>query len=135
MCSEYIPISVDVVVNAFLSAESEEAKKDYNRLDYGIVNLGWTRKEIARVKTRYRTTHTRWLAVNEETLRLEEELNIETRWLPGSSQYDEAVVLMTERKYRRALDSLELLVVQRLFELTKLGMSGIGLSLSRVPRS
>lgn len=34
--------------------------------------------------------------------------------------------MMNERQYRRALDSLELLVVQRLFELTKLGMSGTG---------
>lgn len=33
---------------------------------------------------------------------------------------------MTERKYRRAIDNLERLVVQRLFEMTKLGMNGVG---------
>ncbi|KAH9918796.1 uncharacterized protein B0H18DRAFT_882567 [Fomitopsis serialis] len=37
-----------------------------------------------------------------------------------------AVSELNERKYRRVLDNLERLVVQRLFELTKLGMSGIG---------
>ena len=91
--------------------------------------LGWTAKEIAQVKTRYRTTYNRWMAANESTLRLEEELNIESRWTINSPQYQEAIVLMTERKYRRALDSLELLVVQRLFELMKLGMSGTGVFL------
>jgi hypothetical protein len=99
-------------------------------MDYGITRLGWTNKEITRVKTRYRTTYTRWMTANENTLRLEEELNIETWWTPNSPQYREALILMNERKYRQSLDSLELLIVQRLFELTKLGQNGIGLVLS-----
>jgi len=66
------------------------------------------------------------MAANEEVLRLEEEYQIETRWATDSPEYQEALVLMNERKYRRGLDSLELLVVQRLFELTKLGMNGEG---------
>ncbi|KIY47775.1 hypothetical protein FISHEDRAFT_28253, partial [Fistulina hepatica ATCC 64428] len=36
---------------------------------------------------------------------------------------------MGERRYRRALDELERLVVQRLLELTKLNMSGVGYKL------
>ena len=91
--------------------------------------LGWTAKEIAQVKTRYRTTYNRWMAANKSTLWLEEELNIESRWTINSPQYQEAITLMTERKYRCALDSLELLVVQQLFELTKLGISGTGVFL------
>jgi hypothetical protein len=67
------------------------------------------------------------MAANEDTLRLEEELNIEVRWTADTSQYKEALVLMNERKYRQSLDTLELLIVQRLFELTKLGQNGIGL--------
>jgi hypothetical protein len=82
---------------------------------------------IKKVKTRYTTTFNRWLAVNEETLRVEEALGIETRWMPDSPEYKEALVTLRERKYRRALDKLERLVVQRLFELTKIGMSGIGM--------
>jgi uncharacterized protein with PIN domain len=66
------------------------------------------------------------MAAEEDTLRLEEELNIEKRWTVDSPQYQEALVLMNERKYRQGLDSLELLIVQRLFELTKLGQNGIG---------
>lgn len=113
-------------INRSTRMESEEAKKEYNRLDYGIINLGWKAKEITRVKTRYRTTHSRWMAANEDTLRLEEELGIEVRWTTNSQPYKDAMALMTERRYRRALDNLELLAVQRLFELTKLGMSGVG---------
>lgn len=41
-------------------------------------------------------------------------------------EYNDALVLLAERKYRRALDELEHLVVQRLLEMTKLGMNGVG---------
>jgi hypothetical protein len=34
--------------------------------------------------------------------------------------------MMSQRRYRRALDVVERLVVQRLLEMTKLGMSGVG---------
>lgn len=43
--------------------------------------------------------------------------------------YKDGQLLLTERKYCRALDELERLVVQRLFEMTKMGMSGVGESL------
>ncbi|EMD37546.1 hypothetical protein CERSUDRAFT_35523, partial [Gelatoporia subvermispora B] len=39
------------------------------------------------------------------------------------------MVQVNRRQYNKALDELERLVVQRLFELTKLGMSGIGYKL------
>jgi hypothetical protein len=59
------------------SAESEEAKKDFQHLDHGIINLSWKSKDIAHVKTCYHTTHTPWMAANEDTLQLNKELNIE----------------------------------------------------------
>ena len=43
-----------------------------------------------------------------------------------SPEYQDALITMNERRYRCAVDSLERLVVQRLLELTKLGMSGVG---------
>lgn len=63
---------------------------------------------------------------DEEILRFEEDHNITERWVPGSPQYISAAKLLAERKYRQAIDTLERLVVQRLFELTKLGMNGVG---------
>jgi hypothetical protein len=58
---------------------------------------------------------------------LEAQLGIEERWSVASPEYvryqGEAVL----QEYRKALDDLERLVVMRLFELSKLGMSGTGM--------
>ena len=56
-----------------------------------------------------------------------EKLNdITERWLPSTPEWKEAVAYMEIRKYQKALDKLESLVVQRLFELTKMGLAGTG---------
>ena len=114
-----------MVITQFRS-ESDKANIEFNRLDFDIINNGYTQKEIAAVRTRYRTTFTRWAAKEEELCRYEEEHSIETRWLPDSDSYKATQTLLVERSYRRAVDNLERLVVQRLFELTKLGMNGVG---------
>ena len=61
-------------------------------------------------------------------LHYEEECNIAIRWAPTSQEYLDALTIVHERKYRRAIDDLERLVVQWLFEMSKLGMSSIGMS-------
>ena len=87
---------------------------------------GYKRREITNIKTRYRTTFTRWQVKEEELIRYEEEHSIANRWDESSQEYKDALNLLTEREYRRAVDNLERLVVQRLLELTKLGMNGVG---------
>jgi hypothetical protein len=87
---------------------------------------GYKGKQITNVKTRYRTSFTRWQVKEEELLRYEEQHSITIRWSESSQQYQDALALLTEREYRRAVDNLERLVVQRLLELTKLGMNGVG---------
>jgi hypothetical protein len=104
------------------------AAQDHRNLDYHIINTGWTKKKIADVRTKYRTTYTRALMVEEELTRFEEEHSIVVRWTPDSNEYKDGLVMMKERRYRRALDEVERLVVQRLLEMTKLGMSGVGMS-------
>ncbi|KAJ6612066.1 hypothetical protein B0H10DRAFT_1952591 [Mycena sp. CBHHK59/15] len=111
------------------SAASDAAKADHNNLDTLIIIKGYTRKEIAAVRTRYRTTFTRYTVAEEQACRFEEEHGIEIRWTPESKEYKDAIVLMTERKYRAAVSELERLVVMRLFELTKIGMSGVAYKL------
>ena len=69
-----------------------------------------------------------WQAKEEELTRYEEEHSINVCWLPDSEFYKASQSLLTERSYKRAVDNLERLVVQRLFELTKLGMNGVGMS-------
>jgi hypothetical protein len=52
---------------------------------------------------------------------------IESRWTPDTPEYQKALIMLRERRYQRALDHLERLVIQRLFKLAKLGISGIGM--------
>jgi len=51
---------------------------------------------------------------------------IEERWTPETEKWRRAVQYVSIRKYQVALDKLEGLVVQRLFELAKMGLSGTG---------
>ncbi|KAA1467688.1 hypothetical protein DENSPDRAFT_877519 [Dentipellis sp. KUC8613] len=52
--------------------------------------------------------------------------NIETRWTPKCEKWKETQKIAEIYDYQKALDKLEGLVVQRLFELTKMGLSGTG---------
>jgi len=63
---------------------------------------------------------------------LEKTLGIVQRWEPGSPDWQRAGKLVAERKYRKALDALEGLVVARIFELTKMNMSQTGKSFNGV---
>lgn len=58
--------------------------------------------------------------------RLEEELDIECRWTPATSEYSSTLKYIEERKYYAAVDKLELLLIQRLGELARLNVGGVG---------
>ena len=64
----------------------------------------------------------------EELTQFEEEHSLQEHWVPDTEIYKETQNLLVERSYQRAVDDLERLVVQRLFELTKLGMNSVGTS-------
>lgn len=62
---------------------------------------------------------------------LEQKLGLEgDRWTESSPEYQQAAVLVSQRRYRRCLDELEALVVSRIFELTKMNMSQTGMRFS-----
>ncbi|KAF8185649.1 hypothetical protein BJ912DRAFT_797325, partial [Pholiota molesta] len=109
--------------------ESDSAALEFQSLDRNIIHNGYTKKEISYVRTRYRTTFTRLKLKEEELVRYEEAQGIEKRWEVNSQVYKDTAKLLVERSYRRAIDNIERLVVQRLFELTKLGMNGVGYKL------
>ncbi|KAF8167514.1 hypothetical protein B0H34DRAFT_669941 [Crassisporium funariophilum] len=92
--------------------ESDQAKVEYSQLDFNIVNNGFQCKQITAAK-------------EEELTCYEEEHGIEVRWLPNSNVYKATQKLLVKQLYRQAVDNLERLVVQQLFELTKLGMNGV----------
>ncbi|KAI0373907.1 hypothetical protein BV20DRAFT_936995 [Pilatotrama ljubarskyi] len=95
----------------------------FKKLDFLIVTESLTPPDVRKVRRDYRSAQVRVQQAEEEARRLEELLEIEERWLPHSPEYKAMQDELACRKYRRALDKLERLVVQRLFELDKLGMS------------
>jgi hypothetical protein len=82
-------------------------------------------------QTRKCETDRRYLAEKRDELLLEVvemecKLGIEMRWTPASLEYQDALRYSTTRKYHQALDKLQKLVIQRLFELQKLNLSSTG---------
>ncbi|EJD33722.1 hypothetical protein AURDEDRAFT_177197 [Auricularia subglabra TFB-10046 SS5] len=63
--------------------------------------------------------HNKYMKILEAVLALEGVLGIDLRWTTSSREYQDGLVEMAERDWRRALDRLELLMVQRMFELAK----------------
>lgn len=59
---------------------------------------------------------------------MELQMGIEVRWESTSPQWDEAATLVSTRRYRLAVNRLEMLVIQRMFELTKMNLSQTGRS-------
>ncbi|KAI6011812.1 hypothetical protein BKA83DRAFT_4474400 [Pisolithus microcarpus] len=60
---------------------------------------------------------------------LEGRLGITRHWVPGDEEWQAASRLVTNRKYQRALDNVEQLVVLQIFELSKMNQSGTGYKL------
>ena len=103
----------------------EVAKNEYFRVQHQIQNRQIT-KENSTILSAYSAAFKRWRALDEEATIFELELQLAERWHPSSVSFTYMLGELDKRKYRRAVDNLERLVVQRLFELSKLGMSGIG---------
>lgn len=79
------------------------------------------------VRTSYQTLKTidsKVSDVEEDCEDLEADLGIKTRWEKEDPDYIEALNYSDDRKYHRALDKLQYLVVQRLMELHKCHVRG-----------
>jgi len=61
-----------------------------------------------------------------QVLEFEVQMGIDKRWTPDTPEYAETVRYIDERRYHQALNHLQRLVIQRLFELHRLNLSGIG---------
>ncbi|KAJ7772501.1 hypothetical protein B0H14DRAFT_3590063 [Mycena olivaceomarginata] len=62
---------------------------------------------------------------------LELQLVIATRWAPGDEKWIEVSAMLSKRRYQRALDHLQGLIITRMFELAKCNMSGTGYKLRK----
>ncbi|KDR81011.1 hypothetical protein GALMADRAFT_241624 [Galerina marginata CBS 339.88] len=79
-----------------------------------------------RLETERRYADERRQAVLKEVVEMEVRLSITTRWHPATPEYINAVQYLGRRTYEKALDQLQKLVVQRLFELHKMNQSQNG---------
>ncbi|KAJ7039975.1 hypothetical protein C8F04DRAFT_1208839 [Mycena alexandri] len=68
-----------------------------------------------------------WAEVQETEIRM----GVKDRWLDTSPEWAEAAHLVSTKRYRLALLKLECLVVQRMFELTKMNLSQTGYKLRK----
>ncbi|KAK7039291.1 hypothetical protein VNI00_010196 [Paramarasmius palmivorus] len=104
-------------------ARADAAKEAY--LESARCPSAYPPEERKRIETRNRTAFDRFRTAEEALLRFEDEHPRE-RWTSDSEEYHNAQKEKLNRRYRKALEELERTVVQRLFELTKLNMSGTG---------
>ena len=79
-----------------------------------------------RLETEHRYADERRRALLKDVVEMEVKLAITNRWQPSSPEYIHAVQYLGRRKYEKALDHLQKLVVQRLFELHKMNQSRNG---------
>ncbi|KAJ6599832.1 hypothetical protein DFH09DRAFT_1303201 [Mycena vulgaris] len=91
--------------------------------------------EGARATRRIEMQHRHTLEVQAKALAavqdLELRLNIETCWVCGSKNWAAIVTMVRRRRYQRALDNLQGLIIARMFELAKGNMSGTGYKLHK----
>ena len=87
-----------------------------------------TVKTMDKASRKVKSLVSRMETSEQHILFLEDQLALRgARWTETSDEYRVAKQKVAERNYRRALDELERLVVQRLFELSKLNISGTGM--------
>ena len=79
-----------------------------------------------RLETERRRTRERYDRILCQVFELEDHMGIEKRWTPTTPEYTETLRYISERRYHKALNNLQRLVTQRLFELHRLNLSGIG---------
>ncbi|KAK7685839.1 hypothetical protein QCA50_011185 [Cerrena zonata] len=77
-----------------------------------------------KLETRRRVTRERYDNILHDVVEMEVQLQISRRWVSGETEYVDALKYIAERTYLRALDRVQQLVVQRLFELHKMNLSG-----------
>ena len=61
-----------------------------------------------------------------QIVNMEVSMGIDRRWDPSTPEYMETLGYLSTRTYQRALEELQRLVIQRLFELHKMNISATG---------
>ncbi|KAG1770561.1 hypothetical protein EV702DRAFT_1181582 [Suillus placidus] len=93
-------------------------------------NLEQINIALAQARIRVDSSYTKLQHAEALVARIESLLAVDARWEIGGQEYNHFKEEVSLSKYRTVLDDLECLVVMRLFELSKLSLSGTGICLS-----
>ncbi|KAJ7744324.1 hypothetical protein B0H16DRAFT_1322164, partial [Mycena metata] len=122
----------------FLKGLMKEAEEDTQQIQYyqrlvnfadRSVKLKLAKKQGSRVVLRHAQEN--YDKALDEVQTSELEMGVADRWEPTSAEWAEAAHLVSTRRYRLALLKLERLVIQRMFELTKMNLSQTGYKLRK----
>ncbi|KAL0567617.1 hypothetical protein V5O48_014382 [Marasmius crinis-equi] len=130
---DFVELSPDVVARldyVELLQRYDKHKKIYEEADKkyrgALKDPKVTQEQTNSLITRARNVLEQYTDSKEQLCDFENHHSFVRRWEPGNLEYRETLRAMVARQYRQALEQLERLVVQRLLELTKLNMSGVG---------
>ncbi|KAJ7852551.1 hypothetical protein B0H13DRAFT_2238171 [Mycena leptocephala] len=125
----------------YLRSLTSDTEEDTQHMEYyqHLVNLadrkakldlalGETPGATASMKLHARENYNMVLTDVQES---ESKMGIQVRWLAESQEWADAAHLVSTKRYRLALMKLEKLVVQRMFELTKMNLSQTGYKLRK----
>ncbi|KAJ7445930.1 hypothetical protein FB451DRAFT_1343603 [Mycena latifolia] len=118
---------------AFLRTLSKEPLQETLEMEYyqKLVNLRDQEYRAAKATRALETQRRHAIELVVRTLEavqdLEKRLELDTaRWEPGSEKWEATATMVGRRRYQRALDELEGLIVARMFELCKVNLAGTG---------
>lgn len=83
-------------------------------------------EQVKKLNKQRRDAWKKYTTTEAAVIALEDALGVTERWTADAQQYKAALQKSTEREWRRALDKLELLMIQRMFELAKAHAFGTG---------
>lgn len=114
-------------VEALQALVAAEAEVEAERVNGGRAIQGEADPMKRQVKPTFKKAEAKVQDLTEVVNEYEAELDIHgCRWAPGMLEYEKVVKYAQRRKYHLALDRLERLLVQRLFELQKGHLEGTG---------
>ncbi|KAJ7191133.1 hypothetical protein GGX14DRAFT_537905 [Mycena pura] len=122
---EYVQKLVNLSASeAKYTVVQEQARRA--RADHAAYTPGISKAELARRHAKEKVEKDL-----ESVQSLEVQLDVAERWTAESPKWVSTVVEIKKRKYQLALDALELLIVERIFELTKMNQSQTGYKLRK----
>lgn len=124
------------VTNYHLRSQAQSASARFlstTPMDYQFVSNTGTQSysgdmaATRKLETQRRYSAERLATIQQEVTSMEVKMGIANRWQPSSPEYQAMLKYMSNHQYQRALDNLQRLVVQRLFELQRLNISQTGM--------